>query len=97
MKTTDRTMTEYNPYQDLRNRYPGWKLTIADLGGIGEMICYRERLILIDEGVVDRTLLVAHVLAHLDLHLGQMSEQFTEDQESDAEGLALMRLDREPE
>ena len=91
-----RSIDLYCPFADLASRYPGWNIQLmADLPAkIGEVFLPQERTLLLSKTKhdTDPQLVVAHAVAHLDLH--QIGGPFTLVQEQEATMLAEWRLDR---
>lgn len=89
--------SRYRPMDDLRKRWPGWRIVRRVLPHAVEVIRPREKLILIDADHFneDPGLHLAHAIAHLDLHLDQMPAWFSDAQCQDADFYAELRLDRE--
>lgn len=95
MYDTVHMLATHDPLAELRLRWPGWKVSPRRLDGIPEVWSVGRRIVLLDRGWCgrDAALALAHVLAHLDLghHLRM---PLTEQDEADADGLAMLRLDR---
>ena len=91
-----RTIDAYDPLADLSER--GWKLRIVT--GLGtdyaEVFLPSRKAILVSKILHDddRDRLIAHLVAHLDLHEVHIGGPFTLEQEDEAETLAEIRLDR---
>lgn len=64
----ERTLT-YSPWDDVGTRYPGWIVRLADLRGLPELMCWDERVILLEEcrSIAERRSDLAHAIGHLDL------------------------------
>lgn len=97
MNHVARDLDIHDPCLELASRWPGWQINPRQLDGIPEVWSASRRMVLIDQGWYDRdpALAMAHALAHLDLghHLRMpLSAQ----DEADADGLAMVRLDRVP-
>lgn len=63
----------YEPIADLHDRHPGWTLIRRPLGMVAEMYNWPRKIAILDllRWEIDRPLLVAHMVAHLDLgHIG---------------------------
>lgn len=92
-----RTINIYDPIIDLGRRHPEWTVLISRLHGIGEVVDFSKRLLLIDPDPGREVYGVAHVLAHLDLgHVKACGGgAFTKQQERDADWLARLRLDEQ--
>ena len=94
-----RTILRYDPIADLRARWAGWDIRV--ISGLdddtAEVFLPARRTCLLSRALysLDPHRLVAHVVAHLDLHRVHVGGQFTPAQEEEAELLAQMRLDRE--
>lgn len=94
--TACRTVTRYDPFQDWRDRYPGWRVQVVKLDGGTEDINPATQTVSMDvHGYLeDPAHAYAHVLAHLDLHLDQLGCMMSPAQEGEANDLARIRLDR---
>lgn len=88
---------KYDPCADFALRWPTWVTHLVALATSDEIFIECERLVLIDMSAYsyDPWFAMAHVVAHLDLHLGLLDDAITPDQESEANTLAAIRLDRE--
>ena len=84
-------LTKYDPRNDARGRYPDWIIEHVDLWGLTEVMCPSRRVILLHDGG-DRSVGVAHAVAHLDLGHVTRGGLITDDQETAAVALAERRL-----
>jgi hypothetical protein len=92
-----RAITAYDPRADAAFKWAGWRFVPTMLMGVTrELISVRMQIVLLDQTWFEQDMdaAVAHAVAHLDLghHRGGV---FTPDQESAADWLARLRLDRE--
>lgn len=91
-----RTIDTYNPLEDLCAH--GWTLRVVT--GLGtdyaEVFLPKRKAILVSKILHDDDpdRLIAHLVAHLDLHPCSIGGSFTAEQEDAAETLAEIRLDR---
>lgn len=88
--------TTYDPFGDLRHRYPEWHIGLADLGGrLSEVVVAEDKMILIDPRGWDNDLQMAwaHVVSHLDHHMHTLGN-LGPGEESEADYYAEVRLDR---
>lgn len=98
MLHTKREFEAYDPGAELSAKWPGWKVSPRPLEGIPEVWSVRRKTVLLDEGWYGRDpdMALAHVLAHLDLGHHLRMPLAARD-EADADGLAMLRLDRIPD
>lgn len=95
--TLTRKTVDYDPRLHLHASYPTWHVTTAHLCGVTDHIaCAEAKLVIVDPAAFDgcEDWALAHVAAHLDVHMAQLGE-LTEDQCSQADCLAQIRMDRE--
>jgi len=87
----------HDPWAELAAEWPGWQVNPRQLDGIPEVWSVARRMVLLDQGWYDRDphLAMAHVLAHLDLR-HHLRMPLTAQDEADADGLAMIRLDDVP-
>ena len=93
-----RTHQTYDPQTDLRDRFPEWRVRPTRLYGPDELFVMDEHLVLVEEKWIldDWEAKLTHVIAHLDLHLDQLtSVGLSEHDERAADQLAAFWLDRE--
>lgn len=97
MHAAVRTIDTYCPLADLAERHPGWQIhLVSDLApDIGEIFLPQRRTLLLSKTKhdTDPALVVAHAVAHLDLH--RIGGPFSKAQEEEATMVAEFRLDRE--
>lgn len=89
-------MVTYDPFGDLRERYPTWHVGMADLGmRSSEVVALADKMILVDirGWAGDMTLAWAHVVSHLDYHMDRM-ECLLPSHCDEADYYARIRLDR---
>jgi len=94
-QTNQRTL-QYDPWTDVRERYPHWRFEVKHLGDADEAITWSERLVELDCAYYseDPDLAMAHVIAHLDEHCdleGWLDAELCDH----ANHYAMIRLDRE--
>lgn len=84
----------FDPCGELERRWPGWKIRLARLTGVTELIDGAARVVTIDPRQEDMEWAVAHATAHLDLqhHMVPLGGFLTDTQEADADALAHSRL-----
>ena len=90
--------TRYDPLVDLTERWPGWRFECRPLEpGTAEAFVWEEKLIELDSEYFDNDweLVLAHAIAHLDLHNDPMPRRLSDQQCVDADLYAEIRLDRE--
>ena len=96
MHAAVRTIERYCPLADFAERHPGWDIQlVSDLTpDIGEIFLPQRKMLLLSRAKHDEDpgLVVAHAVAHLDLH--RIGGPFTLVQEQEATMLAEFRLDR---
>lgn len=96
LPASHRTIDAYDPLQDLCDH--GWTLRIVT--GLGtdyaEVFLPKRKAVLVSKILHDEDpdRLIAHLVAHLDLHEVHLGGPFTPAQEDQAETLAEIRLDR---
>jgi len=94
-----RSVEKYEPRTDAAQRHGEWSIRLAPLFGLGEVIDVPRKLFLIDPEKHGDRYALAHAVAHLDLE--HVSEDgggaFTAEEEADADGLARLRLDDDPD
>jgi hypothetical protein len=98
MTLNSRELVAFDPLQDWSSRWSAWKLRLTPLpGDCNERFYPDSREVHIDPAG-DPEWAVAHATAHLDLrhHLVAL-DGFTPEQEADADGLARLRLDMNPD
>lgn len=94
--TIERVFARYCPEVDMADRWPEWRVIELPhmLKGFGEWFDVNDRVIMVKAGMYPRNWTRAHVLAHLDLgHHITAGRGFTAQMETDADGLAGIRLD----
>jgi hypothetical protein len=71
----------YDPFADLAERWPSWRIQRKPLPDAAEAFLWDEQIIELDSDYFneDPRLAVAHAVAHLDLHSDTMPEVFTYD------------------
>ena len=71
----------YDPWADLEERWPGWRLERKPLPDAAEAYLWDEHIIELDADYFneDPQIAVAHAVAHLDLHSEDQPEVFTWD------------------
>jgi hypothetical protein len=91
-------LATYDPEQDAAERYPDWMIIAAGTqDGTGELLDHDMHVWLVDPKYVGDRQAMAHAIAHLDLgHHETDAAELTDQQCSDADGLALLRLDELP-
>lgn len=59
----------YSPWDDVGERYPDWIVRLTDLRGLPELMCWDERVVLleVDRTIAERRSDLAHAIGHLDL------------------------------
>jgi hypothetical protein len=59
----------YSPWTDVGERYPDWVVRRTDLRGLPELMCWDERVILLEESrsIAECRSDLAHAIGHLDL------------------------------
>lgn len=59
----------YSPWDDVGARYPDWIVRSVDLRGLHELMCWEERVILLEvtRSIAERRSDLAHAIGHLDL------------------------------
>jgi hypothetical protein len=88
----------YDPITDLLERWPGWRFECRPLEpGTAEAFVLEEKLIELDSEYFDNDweLVLAHAVAHLDLHNDPMPQCLSDQQCIDADLYAEIRLDRD--
>jgi hypothetical protein len=94
-----RSVERYEPGTDATQRHGEWSIRLAPLFGLGEVIDVPRKLFLIDPAKHGDRYAMAHAIAHLDLE--HVTEDgggaFTAEEEADADGLARLRLDDDPD
>jgi hypothetical protein len=98
--TVVRTITQHDPTTRLNGDLAGWIIADEHLPFCDEIICYSQRVILVDSRRFnDLDWCLAHAFAHLDLGHAQDGDTdgapFSCQQEKDADDLARIMLDME--
>lgn len=89
-----REFPAYRPQGDAAERYPEWEIGASDLRGIAEIIDFKRRVALHDQGASDPDRSMTHMIAHIDLGHRPINGRFTLEQELQADYLCEVRLDR---
>lgn len=96
MMRASRTIDTWDPERALRIEWPEWSIQVVTGMASAELFVPIARTCLVDKGTYDQDpfLMMAHVNAHLTLHLEQMGGQLNDDHCDEADDLAGIWLDR---
>lgn len=97
MPTHRRANVRYNPIIDAQLRWPDWDFALTFIRNGTEYIDLEHKVFYLDirEWGLRRAAGIAHGIAHLDLDHHRLDlDDFTDQNESDATDLAVLRLDR---
>lgn len=95
VSTAVRNVAPYSPTEDMKARYPEWDVVrVTDMPeDVGEVFLPKRKTILVARSLhdADPDYVVAHLIAHLDLHA--IGGPFSHEQEMQARYFAQLRLD----
>ncbi|MBA8794920.1 hypothetical protein FHX74_002548 [Friedmanniella endophytica] len=95
-ENTSAPTVTYDPHDDLTHRHPGWTVTAA-AEGPAELILWARREIRLNPRATSHGChrrLLAHAVAHVDLHLEGRHDPFTAEEERQADALSRVKLER---